>query len=147
MTLTRRGSSRFYRCINWTTCKGSHGADPRGKPLGIEVPLRVRQLRQYAHEVAKAEWPWDDAEAKQRFYAWMRWRLNLPRPHIGAMQEGELLALVKRIEHHYYRKLGWPIVCASLCEDDPFRDGETRHAPVCHVFNRIHARMDALQDL
>lgn len=89
MTLTRRGTDRFYRCINWTTCRGSHGAHPSGRPLGIEAPARVRKKRQEVHELAARIWPWEDREAKKAMYLWMR-RHAEERHHIGEMMEGEL---------------------------------------------------------
>lgn len=142
MVLSRERGKMIYRCINRPKCRGSHTAHPDGRPLGVEVPARVRRLRSHVHEVAKVHWPWEDKAAKDAFYGWIR-SLRMPQHHIGGMLEGDLEILLKHIEHYYYRVLKWPRACDGLCDTDA-GGRHLRHAPACHAFNRILSLMDEI---
>lgn len=40
----------FYGCLNYPICKGTHGAHPDGKPLGVPADKETRAWRIKAHQ-------------------------------------------------------------------------------------------------
>jgi ssDNA-binding Zn-finger/Zn-ribbon topoisomerase 1 len=47
---TKDGKPRkFYGCKRWPTCKGTHGAHPDGRPLGIPGDAETKEWRHRAH--------------------------------------------------------------------------------------------------
>lgn len=44
----------WYRCPDWPHCRGSHSADPQGKPTGSPADAETRKLRHRCHELFDA---------------------------------------------------------------------------------------------
>lgn len=41
----------YYRCLDWPTCRGSHGAHPNGAPLGFPANAETKKLRMETHDL------------------------------------------------------------------------------------------------
>ena len=91
----------FYGCTNYPRCKGSHGAHPDGKPLGVPVSFEVKQARIEAHAAFDQLWKGPQAKMRRRqAYAWMRRTLGLgnDEAHIGRFGVEECRKLVLLVE-------------------------------------------------
>jgi len=51
MELKSSKYGKFYGCINYPNCNGTHGADPYGNPLGIPGNSKTKEARREAHKI------------------------------------------------------------------------------------------------
>jgi hypothetical protein len=98
MVLKPSRYGHFYGCSQWaeTGCKGSHGAHPDGRPLGVPANQATKQARSRAHAVFDQLWMRYESKARRRrariaAYRWLAASLGRPEStvHIGAMTESE----------------------------------------------------------
>lgn len=92
-TLVLRASryGPFYGCTRYPACKGSHGAHPDGRPLGIPATTATKQARIAAHAAFDALWldpasPLGTPQVTRVVaYAWLAAQLGMPPAecHIG----------------------------------------------------------------
>ena len=73
---------KFYGCSRFPDCKGTHGAHPDGKPLGIPADVETKVARNNLHKVMEAIWG-NPQKGKRPMYQWLK--ENAPKEHIGAM--------------------------------------------------------------
>lgn len=76
------GNRWFYRCERHPRCKGCHGADPYGTPLGFPADAATRRWRARAHKVFNHMFPGDQNDylvrgARKRAYIWLQFKMNL----------------------------------------------------------------------
>jgi ssDNA-binding Zn-finger/Zn-ribbon topoisomerase 1 len=90
----------FYGCTEYPQCKGSHGAHPDGRPLGIPANKATKQARINAHIAFDHMWK---TKKMRRYdaYAWLSQSMRLPmeEAHIGRFtveQCEQLIALVRK---------------------------------------------------
>jgi len=93
----------FYGCTEWgkTGCKGSHGAHPDGRPLGIPADDRTKKMRMAAHNAFDPLWNGPAAvfDSREAAYAWMQQALgkSVEDAHIGRFNRDDCKALVEAI--------------------------------------------------
>jgi len=98
---TKDGKPRkFYGCSRYPDCKGTHGAHPNGKPLGVPADTETKQLRMDAHKLCGKIWgEWNTLDCdKEAMYSWLK--ENAPRPHIAQMRKDELLFTLDLLRKH-----------------------------------------------
>ncbi len=54
---------RFWSCIRYPGCNGTHGAHPDGKPLGVPADEETRKARAAAHEAF--DWIWEGGHMRR----------------------------------------------------------------------------------
>lgn len=75
----KNGQGRlFYGCSSWPACKGTHGAHPDGRPLGVPADRPTKEARNAAHLafdglIASRHW------RKGQGYAWLAIQLGFPK--------------------------------------------------------------------
>jgi ssDNA-binding Zn-finger/Zn-ribbon topoisomerase 1 len=75
----------FYGCINFPSCRATHGAHPDGKPLGIPADAETKRWRIAAHNALDPLWGRDEenlhAQIRKRYrnavYSWLGERLGI----------------------------------------------------------------------
>jgi zinc-finger-containing domain len=80
MTLVPHDQKVIYRCVRYKTagCRGSHGAHPDGKPLGIPAPWPVREFRRRTHNVFDLLWrPPVGRLSRSAAYQWLQETMNM----------------------------------------------------------------------
>lgn len=84
---TRDGKPRlFYSCPHFPKCRGSHGAHPDGRPMGVPGDEETKALRHQVHVALEALWgPWDAMTGREKriMYAWLQ--KYAPKPHVSEM--------------------------------------------------------------
>ena len=78
---------KFYGCSRFPDCKGTHGAHPDGKPLGIPADVETKVARNNLHKVMEAIWG-NPQKGKRPMYQWLK--ENAPKEHIGEMTLDEI---------------------------------------------------------
>lgn len=77
----------FYGCVNWPTCKVTHGAHPDGRPMGKPADDATRAARHETHQVFDALWlnAQDRRTARKIAYLWLQEELEFSPDdcHIG----------------------------------------------------------------
>jgi hypothetical protein len=90
----------FYGCTAWrqTGCRGSHGAHPDGRPLGIPADAATKAARIRAHESFDRLWQYG-AMKRGAAYRWMRETLGLTKEqaHIGRFTIAQCDVLVAAV--------------------------------------------------
>lgn len=78
----------FYGCSNYPECKGTHGAHPDGKPLGIPANKETKSARIRAHAAFDQLWKEKDSPmSRGEAYAWMKRETGFE--HIGELTKEE----------------------------------------------------------
>ena len=95
----KKTTSVWYGCPKWPDCKGSHGAHPNGKPLGIPANKETKAARIRAH--AAFDYLWQDKdmpyyENRSGAYAWITRALDIEGEdaHIAKFDEQQCEQLV-----------------------------------------------------
>lgn len=102
MVLRPSRYGQFYGCSQFPACRGTHGAHPDGKPLGVPANTETKQARIAAHAAFDPLWQdapslyriEDDYEtackrirrrARLRAYTWLSEQMGIPFHdcHIG----------------------------------------------------------------
>lgn len=79
----RRGieGKPFYGCSTFPGCRGTHGAHPDGRPLGIPADKATRKARVEAHRFFDLLWKASEGQkprmTRNQAYAWMRRKMKL----------------------------------------------------------------------
>ena len=95
----------FYGCSTYPICKGTHGAHPDGKPLGIPANKATKEARMRAHDAFDKIWQSGMVDRKGA-YAMMRRELGFTDDtgHIGRFTIEECERLVKWAEEGMQRR-------------------------------------------
>jgi hypothetical protein len=104
----RDGSPRlFYGCVNWPACRGTHGAHPDGRPLGIPANAETKAARIRAHAAFDPIWQntkGNKGVARRAAYDWLRRALGLEElPHIGEMSIDGCRLVIRLCEERMQR--------------------------------------------
>ena len=86
----------FYSCSKFPECRGTHGAHPDGRPLGVPATAAVRKLRREVHELAENLWKWKIKRERKAMYVWLK--NNTASGHIGEMEQEELITLKAKLQ-------------------------------------------------
>jgi len=84
MNLKESKHGYFYSCSKYPGCRGSHGAHPNGKPLGIPADKATKRRRIIAHRFFDKLWKGQPITRDQA-YRWLQRELNMTELecHIG----------------------------------------------------------------
>ena len=66
-----------WNCPRFPECRGSHGAHPDGRPLGVPGDEPTRRARERAHEAF--DWWFNSPALRDRGYEWLAGRLGIAR--------------------------------------------------------------------
>jgi ssDNA-binding Zn-finger/Zn-ribbon topoisomerase 1 len=89
------GSPRpFYGCSRFPVCRGTHGAHPDGRPLGIPGNEEVKKARNLAHAAFDPLWK-DGHMGRKEAYAWLSEEMGIEFAHIGAMDEEQCKKVIE----------------------------------------------------
>lgn len=102
MVLRNSRFGQFYGCTKFPACKGTHGAHPDGKPMGIPANKETKEARITAHAAFDTLWKTNLMKRKEA-YRWMRRAMDLPAKmaHISMFSKEQcalLCALIKARE-------------------------------------------------
>ncbi len=99
---SKKFNSLFYGCSKFPECKGSHGAHPDGRPLGLPGNRRTSLARIHAHDVFDRLWK-QRRMTRSAAYAWMKRVMDLPEDaaHIGHLTSEQCERLVKLIKEQF----------------------------------------------
>jgi len=92
---------RFWSCTD-PECDGLVGAHPNGRPLGTPESKRVRALRRELHDILGRFWNYENKAERREMYSFLKH--NAPKPHIGQMNEEELIITRKLLEGGEHRE-------------------------------------------
>jgi ssDNA-binding Zn-finger/Zn-ribbon topoisomerase 1 len=101
MVLRKSRFGQFYGCTRFPECKGTHGAHPDGKPLGIPADSRTKQARIRAHAAFDELWK-DGRMRRPDAYRWMQQAMGLDvdGAHIGKFTIEQCDQLVTLVQQH-----------------------------------------------
>jgi ssDNA-binding Zn-finger/Zn-ribbon topoisomerase 1 len=90
MNLRNSRFGKFYGCSAYPKCKGTHGAHPDGRPLGIPANKETKEARIRAHAAFDLLWK-NGAMHRKSAYAWLRNAMNLEPDacHIGSFDKDQ----------------------------------------------------------
>ncbi len=74
--------SPFWGCSAFPACRGTHGAHPDGRPLGIPANKETKEWRIKAHAAFDPFWKNGIYERKQA-YRYLAEKLGVERVHVG----------------------------------------------------------------
>lgn len=89
---------KFWGCTKFPKCKGTHGAHPDGRPLGVPANKETKNARIVAHDAFDELWKlrgWDRNAA----YKWLREVLCMTKEecHIGKFDIGQCARVVEAV--------------------------------------------------
>ena len=89
------GPGPYYACSTWPACRGAHGAQYDGTPLGIPADQETKRDRVQAHEVFDRLWKRGNM-GRWEAYAWMQRTLGLSpdEAHIGRFSSATCKLLI-----------------------------------------------------
>lgn len=90
---------KWFGCMRWPDCKGTHTSDENGAPLGIPGDRRTRQARILAHNVFDAWWR---SRRMKRSNAYKRLKeimgmSDKDMAHIGKFTAEQCFTLIEKI--------------------------------------------------
>ena len=88
----------FYSCTRYPACRGSHGAHPDGRPLGVPADAATRQARIDAHAAFDRVWRGGAKGARQLAYSWLAGKMGHSVAHIGEMSATECAEVTAHCE-------------------------------------------------
>lgn len=93
---------KFYGCVRYPQCKGTHGAHPDGRPLGKPATLETKRARIAAHDTFDRIWKLGPLTRKEA-YAWLGRELGYGRApvHMGEMELEECQRVVELVKHFW----------------------------------------------
>lgn len=99
MALRNSRFGQFYGCTTFPICKGTHGAHPDGRPMGIPADKETRDARVKAHAAFDTLWK-TNLMKRTDAYRWVRKAMDLPadKAHISMFSKAQcalLCALIK----------------------------------------------------
>lgn len=99
LRMSKKFGRPFYGCVNFPTCKGTHGAHPDGRPLGTPADKTTKQARIRAHSVFDLIWK-QNRLSRAQAYAWMRKKMKLSDEdgHIGGLTKEQCEKLVLLVQ-------------------------------------------------
>lgn len=95
---------KFWGCSQFPNCRGTHGAHPDGRPLGVPADAVTKAARIQAH--AAFDGLWKSGHMRRRdAYTWLSRQLGIPTSacHIGTFDRQRCLDVVRVCEHRH----GW----------------------------------------
>jgi len=90
----------YYRCSHWPECKGAHGANLDGSPLGVPASRPTKVLRITAHSIFDQLWKGEGAPmTRSQAYAWMQRVLKMTpdEAHIGKFDGPTCARLIRAV--------------------------------------------------
>lgn len=97
--------SPFWGCTQFPKCRGTHGAHPDGRPLGIPANRETKDARIRAHAAFDALWK-EGHMSRRKAYAWLANKLNQTEAHIGEMSIGECNRVIEYVGRRLNKKSG-----------------------------------------
>jgi ssDNA-binding Zn-finger/Zn-ribbon topoisomerase 1 len=91
---------KFYGCVRWPDCKGTHGAhQSTGEPLGIPANAETKKARILAHEAFDTLWK-NGKMSRKEAYKWMQENLSLTKEeaHISRFDKETCERLILAIQ-------------------------------------------------
>jgi len=90
---------KFWGCLNYPRCRGTHGAHPDGTPFGVPANKETKIARTQAHNAFDRYWctkGWTRGEA----YKWLEQAMGLEKgqAHIGGFNAEQCTKLVSIVE-------------------------------------------------
>lgn len=85
MVLRQSRFGPFWGCSRFPACKGSHGAHPDGRPLGVPADEATKRARIAAHQAFDEYWRGIRGMKRGTAYHWLQGQLGLSAEecHIG----------------------------------------------------------------
>jgi len=99
MILKNSKYGKFYGCSKYPLCKGTHGAHPDGRPLGIPANKETKLLRTEAHKLLGemfGDWNTITKKQKAKMYDWLK--ENTSMGHISMLMKDELVELIEELK-------------------------------------------------
>lgn len=100
----KNGDDRlFYGCSRFPECKGTHGADPTGKPFGVPGDTVTKHARIAAHAAFDELWkPMGARLTRSEAYLWMQSKMGLTaaEAHIGSFTVEQCEALMAHVKDY-----------------------------------------------
>jgi ssDNA-binding Zn-finger/Zn-ribbon topoisomerase 1 len=90
-------NKKFYSCINFPNCNGSHGASPEGEPLGVPATKEVKDWRIKAHNAFDKLWK-NGKMTKNEAYSWISNKMAKKKIHIGELDKIDCEKIIQIVE-------------------------------------------------
>jgi ssDNA-binding Zn-finger/Zn-ribbon topoisomerase 1 len=99
MELRNSRFGKFYGCSTYPECKGTHGAHPDGKPLGVPANRETKDARIRAHAAFDRLWK-GGPMSRREAYRWMRKKMDMSasEAHIGKFTKEQCDQLTQHAE-------------------------------------------------
>ncbi len=99
----------FYGCVTYPACRGTHGANPDGAPLGTPVDKATRKARVDAHRVFDKLWqtPDDPAQkplmSRSEAYTWLQKEMGLSQNagHFAQFDRVQCEKVIELVRLHF----------------------------------------------
>ena len=100
MELRDSKHGKFYGCVNFPHCDGTHGAHEDGSPLGIPANKETKKARMAAHAAFDKLWKGDGPMTRTRAYQWMRQTMDMRKEeaHIGRFNISQCESLIEKVK-------------------------------------------------
>ena len=101
MQLRRSRFGLFYGCDRYPLCKGTHGAHPDGRPLGVPATGEVKHLRIRAHELLDVRY------GRKGYFTFLRKTLGIgyEDAHVAKLTKPQLQVVIATLEGNWERAL------------------------------------------
>lgn len=98
MVLKDSRYGKFWGCSQWPKCKGTHGAHPNGKPLGVPAEDETKKARIEAHAKFDIWWKKEGLTRKEAYKNLQRiMNLTAADAHIGRFTKEQCQQLLTSI--------------------------------------------------
>lgn len=105
MVLRNSKFGLFYGCIEYPSCRATHGAHKDGRPLGVPAKAETKQARIQAHAVFDQLWRRQHM-SRGGAYRWMQRAMGLSKEeaHIGKFTMDQCEALVRLVNAYFAKQ-------------------------------------------
>lgn len=105
----------WYSCPRFPECRGSHGAHPNGKPLGVPANQETKEWRIKTHQLFDPIYECyptgrERRKARWRLYQWLAYtmQLDISQAHIGRFTVEQCQQLIGFIQAVNYTVAPYP---------------------------------------
>jgi ssDNA-binding Zn-finger/Zn-ribbon topoisomerase 1 len=98
MALRTSRFGKFWGCTRFPDCKGTHGAHPDGRPLGLPANAETKEARMRAHRAFDGLWM-NQGWTRRQGYQWLQNALGLKpdEAHIANFTVEQCERLIKEV--------------------------------------------------
>ena len=102
MELRNSRYGKFWGCVSFPACRGTHGAHADGRPLGTPADQATKQARMRAHAAFDRLWK-SGRLRREAAYLWLAERLGIPRDecHLGRFDAAQCARVIELVAQSF----------------------------------------------